>query len=69
MNDDIRLDLSDYPVVKIYYAVYELTPAPWGDDYRFIMQYDNRYDAEILVKCLNALSANFEVYKIVEWKK
>ena len=53
----------------ILYTVYELTPAPWGDDYRFIAQYDNVDSAEILVRCLISLSINFEVYKIVEWKQ
>ena len=52
----------------ILYQIYELSPAPWGDKYRFIEQYDNIKDAEILLQCLNKLDILHSYYKIIEWK-
>ena len=52
----------------IRYAVYELTPAPWGDNYRFIAMRDTREDAEKIWKVLEETDENFGVYKIVEHK-
>jgi len=51
----------------IGYAIYELTPAPWGDDYRFICIRETKFDAQIILDSLNLTSINFEVYKIVKY--
>ncbi len=51
------------------YAIYELTPAPWGDDYRFIVLRDRREDAEKVLSILNETDISFSVYRIVECKR
>lgn len=51
------------------YGVYEVTPAPWGDSYRYVEGYDNRKDAEILLKCLESINNLFNTYKIIEWEE
>ena len=48
------------------YQIYELTPAPWGDDYRLVEQYDNIKDAGVLLRCLNKLDTTFSYYKIIK---
>lgn len=47
------------------YAIYELTPAPWGDDYRFICIRDNVEDAESVKAVLDQTDYSFSVYEIV----
>lgn len=54
---------------EIYYGIFELTPAPWGDDYRLIQFFDNRHDAGIVLKALEETNILFHCYKIVEYKK
>jgi len=49
------------------YAIYELTPAPWGDDYRFIQAFDTKEDADEVLAVLNSVNCNFHVYRIVEF--
>lgn len=53
----------------ILYQIYELTPAPWGVRYRFIVQYDSIDAAEILLRCLNKLDTMFNSYKIIAWEE
>lgn len=52
----------------IGYAIYELTPAPWGDDYRFICIRDRLEDAEKILKVLNETDISWSCYKIIEHK-
>lgn len=52
----------------IGYAIYELTPAPWGDNYRFICIRDTKELAEEVMKVLYETDYNFSVYKIVEYR-
>ena len=49
------------------YAIYELTPAPWGDDYRFLCIRDNLGDTKEILDALNNTDFDFSVYKIVEF--
>ena len=51
------------------YCIHELTPAPWGISYRYIVGYDNKEDAETLLKCLESMNILFNTYKIIEWKE
>ena len=51
------------------YCIYELTPAPWGDNHRYIVGYDNREDAEEVLKCLNSVNTIFDTFIIIEWKE
>jgi len=53
----------------IGYAIYELTPAPWGDDYRFICIRETKEDAQKIIDVLYKTDINFSVYRIVkhEW--
>lgn len=53
----------------IGWAIYELTPAPWGDDYRFIVIRDTEKAAEIILDVLNKTNFGFSVYKIIEFKR
>ncbi len=48
------------------YAVYELTPAPWGNDYRLICLRDSRADAEKVLDVLYKTDYSFSVYRVVE---
>lgn len=50
------------------YCVYELTPAPWGDSYRYIKGFDIKSDAQFLLKSLEKLNFDFSVYKIVDYQ-
>ena len=49
----------------IGWAVYELTPAPWGDDYRFICIRDEKKLAEQVLDILDETDFSFSVYKII----
>ncbi len=49
------------------YAIYELTPAPWGDDYRFICIRDNKEDAQKILDILYMTDYNFSFYEIVPY--
>lgn len=49
------------------YAIYELTPAPWGDDYRFICIRDNREDAQKVLDALYVTDYSFNCYEIVPY--
>ena len=51
------------------FAIYELTPAPWGDDYRFIVIRDTKEDAEKILAILYSTDISFSVYKIIEFKR
>lgn len=53
----------------IGWAIYELTPAPWGDNYRFIVIRDNLGDAKEILDALNNTNFDLSVYKIVEFKR
>ena len=52
----------------IYYSIYELTPAPWGDYHRFIQVFDRKKDAECVLKALESVNISFHCYKIIEQK-
>jgi hypothetical protein len=53
----------------IGWAIYELTPAPWGDDYRFIVIRDTEKAANEILDLLDETDYSFSVYKIVEFKR
>jgi len=49
------------------FSIYELTPAPWGDDYRYVQGFERREEAEEVLKVLERVTAyNFNYYKIVD---
>lgn len=47
------------------YAIYELTPAPWGDRHRYIKAFDTRKDAEYVLKALESVNTDYSVYRIM----
>ena len=47
-------------------SIYSLTPAPWGDDYRLVESFDNWEDATTVLKSLELVNINFNVYKMVD---
>lgn len=51
------------------YAIYELTPAPWGDDYRYIKAFDRKEDAEKVLAALESVNIDFSLYKIIEYDR
>lgn len=53
----------------IGWAIYELTPAPWGDDYRFVVIRDTEKDANEIMNLLYKTDFSFSVYRIVEFKR
>ncbi len=55
--------------MKRIYMIYELTPAPWGDDYRLIQSFDRKEDAEKVLDVLKSVDIDFHIYKIIEWKE
>lgn len=46
------------------YAIYSLTPAPWGDDYRLVEMFENLKDAEEVLECLESVNVSMNLYKI-----
>lgn len=48
------------------FAIYSLTPAPWGDSYRFVEGFDWKDDAEKVMYCLNSVNISFNLYVIVD---
>lgn len=51
------------------YSIHELTPAPWGDDYRLVGFFNTKEDAEIVLKALESVNIDFSVYKIIDWRE
>jgi len=51
------------------YAIYEITPAPWGDDYRYIQGFDDEKYANYVLEALEEVNIDFTLYKIVHHKK
>lgn len=48
------------------YAIYEITPDPEKkDDYRYIQGFDKRKDAEYVLKALEKVNIDFNLYKII----
>lgn len=50
------------------YCIYSLTPAPWGDDYRFVEGFDTKESAELVLKALEDVNIDFNVYQIIKRK-
>lgn len=48
------------------FVIYSLSPAPWGDDYRFVEAFNNREDAELVLNALEKVNINFNLYKIIK---
>jgi hypothetical protein len=49
------------------FSIYELTPAPWGDHYRYVQGFERREEAEEVLKVLEKVTAyNFNLYRIVD---
>ena len=47
------------------YCIYSLTPAPWGDDYRFVEGFGTRSKAENVLLALQEADRSFNLYKII----
>ena len=48
------------------FAIYSLSPASWGDDYRYIEGFDTKDDAKMILAALESVNTVFNVYKIIE---
>lgn len=53
-------------VRKVCYIIYDIVPAPWGDDYRHIELFDREEDAELVLEALEKVNINFNYYKIIK---
>ena len=51
------------------FAIYSLSPAPWGDQYRLVETFDTEEDAKSVLETLEKVNTNFSTYKIVDWKE
>lgn len=51
---------------KVWYTIYSLSPAPWGDAYRMVEMFDTKEDAEKVLKALESVNILFHYYKIIE---
>jgi len=47
------------------WEIYELTPAPWGDHYRFVEGFETEEDAKKVLEVLESVNVFFNTYKIV----
>jgi hypothetical protein len=51
------------------FAIFSLTPLPGKrDDYRFVELFETKKDAEFVLRALEKVNIDFNLYKIVEWK-
>jgi len=48
------------------FSIYSLTPAPWGDDYRFVEAFDTEEDAKEVLAALEKVTILFNYYKIIK---
>jgi hypothetical protein len=48
------------------HSIYSLTPAPWGDSYRFVESFELYEDAVSVFNALQKVNILFKCYKIVE---
>lgn len=46
------------------YAIYSISPTPIGTDYRLVERFDTKKDAKKVLKCLESVNINFNVYEI-----
>lgn len=51
------------------YAIYELTPAPWGDQYRYVARFEKLEWAQDVLNKLESYNIDFNVYKIVDFSE
>lgn len=51
------------------YYIYELTPAPWGDDFRYVAAFDTYDDAKKVWDCLESVNILMSCYKIIDMTK
>lgn len=69
MSDSDKLDFLPGEGLNITrhscYTIYELTPAPWGDDYRVVKVFDRVEDAEAVLEALEKVNIDFSYYKII----
>lgn len=49
------------------YGLYELNPAPWGDDYRLIQYFEDKEAALVVLEVLERINWEFHTYKIIDW--
>jgi len=49
-----------------YFTIYEVVPAPYGDDYRPIITRDRLEDTIDIAKFLEKTNINFELYQIID---
>jgi hypothetical protein len=50
------------------FTIEEITPAPWGYNYRHVASFDRKEDAEEVLTVLHRVTAyNWDIYKIFDW--
>lgn len=48
------------------WSIYSLTPAPWGDHYRFVESFDIEEDARKVLRCLESVNVLMNCYRLIE---
>lgn len=51
------------------FSIYSLTPAPWGDQFRYVESFDRYEDAKKVWDCLESVNISFNCYKIIDESK
>ena len=49
------------------FAIYSVSPAPWGDEHRAVEFFDTKDDALKVLSVLEEVNVNYNLYEIVEW--
>ena len=49
------------------YAIYSISPAPWGDNYRLVESFETIEDTIRIREALEEVNINCNTYKIIEW--
>jgi len=51
------------------FAIYSLSPAPWGDDYRLVEGFDDKDDALKVLSVLEEVNIYNNLYRIILWPR
>lgn len=51
------------------WSIHELTPAPYGDNYRLVEWFATEEHAKKVLKVLESVNYEYKVYKIYNWKQ
>ena len=47
--------------------IYEVTPAPYGDHYRLVDNFNTLIDGQNVLKVLELVNIDFKLYRLIVW--